>query len=301
MGFSPDLLTGKVGIVTGAGSPYGIGRSLVLSLAQAGAAAVYATDLTLTNIPSLQQEVKDAGLSCEIHGALLDVSSEEQTIAVLKDILATHGRLDFYFANAGFGGYKSLQDTNTSYYDFSIAVLQRSFFLAMKYGGQAMSTTSETKKQPGGSIIVTSSMAAVTGSASDISYSTAKAAVVGMIKPASVQLAASHIRVNAISPGLVRTSLNLTSGLVVSGAVSDKQISANDAKQAFDNALGKFASSRYYHSRIPGPIEIANIGVFLASDLSASVNAQNIVADNGKSVAAFGESLIGIVEPMRPL
>ncbi|GJC80610.1 3-oxoacyl-[acyl-carrier-protein] reductase FabG [Colletotrichum liriopes] len=106
MGYSTDLLSGEVGIVTGAGSPYGIGRSLVLSLALAGAKAVYATDLTLANIPSLQQEVKDAGSLCHVHGAVLDVASEDQTIAVLKNIIAEYGRLDFYFANAGFGNYK---------------------------------------------------------------------------------------------------------------------------------------------------------------------------------------------------
>lgn len=106
MSFSSNLLTGKVGLVTGAGSPYGIGRSLVLALAQAGAKAVYATDLTLANIPSLQNEVKEAGSSCQIHGKILDVVSEDQTVAVLKEVLAEQGKLDFYFANAGFGTYK---------------------------------------------------------------------------------------------------------------------------------------------------------------------------------------------------
>lgn len=114
MAYSSTLLTNKVGIVTGAGSPFGIGRSLVMSLALAGAKAVYATDLTLVNIPSLQQEVKDAGSSCQVHGAILDVTSEDQTVSVLKEIIATYGRLDFYFANAGFGNYKYGQGHATS-------------------------------------------------------------------------------------------------------------------------------------------------------------------------------------------
>lgn len=105
-GFSDKLLTGKVGIVTGAGSPYGIGRSLVLGLAAAGARAVYATDLTLNNISSLRGLVKDGGFSCEVHGAVFDVTSEEQTIKTVKAALAQYGRLDFYFANAGIGCFK---------------------------------------------------------------------------------------------------------------------------------------------------------------------------------------------------
>ena len=104
-GFTTSLLDGKVGLVTGAGSPYGIGRSIVLGLAAAGARAVYATDLNLANIPSLQEEVKKSGSKCEIHGVVLDVTDERQTIDVLKQIIGAYGRLDFYFANAGVGRY----------------------------------------------------------------------------------------------------------------------------------------------------------------------------------------------------
>jgi hypothetical protein len=65
---------------------------------------------------------------------------------------------------------RSLQDTDSKYYDFANSVMQRSFFLALKYGGQAMSNTSQEKKHPGGSIVVTSSMAGVAGAVSDLSY-----------------------------------------------------------------------------------------------------------------------------------
>ena len=99
-------LKGQVGIVTGAGSPSGIGRSLVVALAKAGAKAVYACDLNMGNIPSLQKKIADMGLSCQVEGRLLDVSSEEETLALIKDILRMHGRFDFYFANAGFASVK---------------------------------------------------------------------------------------------------------------------------------------------------------------------------------------------------
>lgn len=104
-GFSRSLLKNKVGLVTGAGSPYGIGRSLVLGLAAAGARAVYATDLSLGNIASLQEEVQAMKSDCQVHGAILDVTDEKQTISVLKEVLDKHGRMDFYFANAGVGNY----------------------------------------------------------------------------------------------------------------------------------------------------------------------------------------------------
>lgn len=100
------LMQGKVGLVTGAGTPYGIGRSLVLRLTEEGAQAVYACDLNMSSIPSLQQEVKKAGHSTLVEGRLLDVSSEEQTISIVKEITKKHGRFDFYFANAGFANYR---------------------------------------------------------------------------------------------------------------------------------------------------------------------------------------------------
>ncbi|GJN85499.1 3-oxoacyl-reductase [Purpureocillium lilacinum] len=306
MAFSSKLLAGKVGIVTGAGSPHGIGRSLVLSLAAAGARAVYATDLTLANIPSLQEEVRAAGSACKVHGQILDVSSEEQTISVVKKAIADHGRLDFYFANAGIGGFRTLQDTNAAYYDRVNAVMQRSFFLAIRYAGQGMSNLSAEKTSPGGSIVVTSSMAGVSGGVADISYASAKAAVSHMVKSASVHLSSTHVRVNAMAPGFIRTSIMATSQAATEGKTQEQTppLSKEEALRQFDATLGRqggAGKSPYYYDRIPEPGEVASLGVFLASDLAAAVNGQNIVADCGKTAAAFGESIMGPVAPMTPI
>ncbi len=99
-------MEGKVGIVTGAGTPMGIGRSLVVKLAKAGAKAVYACDLNLSSIASLQQECEQTGSKTIVEGRLLDVSSEEQTVSILKEIVKNHGRFDFFVANAGFANYR---------------------------------------------------------------------------------------------------------------------------------------------------------------------------------------------------
>jgi NAD(P)-dependent dehydrogenase (short-subunit alcohol dehydrogenase family) len=104
--FTPTTLEGRVGLVTGAGSPYGIGRSLVIELAKAGAKAVYACDLNLSNFPSLIKQVDDLGLKCQVYGKFLDVSSEEQTVSLLRTILKEQGRFDFYFANAGYANFR---------------------------------------------------------------------------------------------------------------------------------------------------------------------------------------------------
>lgn len=99
---SSSLLAGQVGLVTGAGSGYGIGRSLVKKLAEAGAAVIYASDLNTANIPSLQQQIKRIRPGCIVECLAFDVASEEETHAALTTILQKHGRFDFFFANAGF-------------------------------------------------------------------------------------------------------------------------------------------------------------------------------------------------------
>jgi 3-oxoacyl-[acyl-carrier protein] reductase len=99
-------LEGQVGIVTGAGSAYGIGRSMVITAAQAGAAAVYACDLNLSYMDDLKQDVKEMGHGTIVEGHFLDVSNEEQTVALLRKVLRNHGRVDFFFANAGYAVYR---------------------------------------------------------------------------------------------------------------------------------------------------------------------------------------------------
>ncbi|KAF4510972.1 hypothetical protein G6O67_002815 [Ophiocordyceps sinensis] len=294
MGFSPTLLAGRVGIVTGAGSPRGIGRSLVRALADAGALAVYATDLTLDNIPSLRHEVREAGSACEVLGAVLDVTSEEQTIGLVKRVVAEHGRLDFFFANAGAPSLRSLQDTDAAHYDQFVSLHQRAFFLAIRYAGQGMSAVSPEKPRPGGSIIATGSIAGYSGSIADFTYSSTKAAVSSMVQSASVQLSASNVRVNAIAPGYTKTS--------VFSLGQERLPEAVEAEVTrYQRAFGpRDDVGAYYHHRLLEPEEVANLGLFLASDLSSAVSGQSIVADAGFMAAAFREAMTGPVKPMTP-
>ena len=99
-------LENQIGIVTGAGSPYGIGRSMVLALVKAGAKCIYACDLNLGNMESLEAEAKSINSASQIRGTLLDVSSESATIDLLRKIIQSHGRMDFFFANAGYAYYR---------------------------------------------------------------------------------------------------------------------------------------------------------------------------------------------------
>ncbi|RKL33907.1 hypothetical protein BFJ72_g9689 [Fusarium proliferatum] len=303
-------LQGQVGIVTGAGSAYGIGRSMVIAAAQAGAAAVYACDLNLSYMDDLKKEVKDMGHDTIIEGHFLDVSNEDQTVALLREILRNHGRVDFFFANAGpptNAGYESarpLQDLTVDHFNRAVDVMQRGCFLALKYGSQAMSVTSPDKTEAKGNIIITSSCAAFAGAYADTSYTAVKNACNGLVESGSVQLSASNIRVNGIAPGCTNSSILTSSTLSEKGdqyttSATKEEIAATHAK--FFERGGLYKQKEKFYNRAADPSEIANLACFLASDLALAINGQIILADSGKTTAATGEGFTGAVNPVPAL
>ncbi|KAK5721162.1 hypothetical protein LTR17_014803 [Elasticomyces elasticus] len=298
------LMEGKVGLVTGAGTPMGIGRSLVLKLAQSGANAVYACDLNLSSIASLQEECKRNGSETIVEGRLLDVASEEQTMNAVREITRKHGRFDFFFANAGFANYRHLKDMETAHYDRQIAVMQRGVFLGIKYGSAAMMVTSPQKPHPSGAIVVTGSCAGFLGAYSDLAYATAKTAVIGMVSAASVQLSASNIRVNGVAPGFTNTSILTSSKQAEKGREYSNNLTAEEMasqRKWFVEQAGLLGAPQYYYNREAEPVEVANVQVFLASDMASAINGQMILADSGKTAAATGEACTGPIPPVSPL
>ncbi|POR38179.1 Levodione reductase [Tolypocladium paradoxum] len=297
-------IKGQVGIVTGAGSAYGIGRSMVIALAQAGAKAIYACDLNLGGIASLQDVVKSLGLECIVEGRQLDVASEEQTVAILKEILKCHGRFDFFIANAGYAVYRSLETLNQEHFMRAVEVMQKGPYLSVKYGSQAMMVTSAEKPKPSGSIIITSSCAAFAGAYADLAYTAVKKACNGIVESGSVQLSASNIRVNGIGPGCTKSSILTSSQLAERGEAyqleaSDEEIAKTHAK--FFERGGLFNDQQKYYNRTAEPDEIAYLAAFLTSDMAAAINGQIILADSGKTVAATGEGFTGPVTAVSPM
>jgi NAD(P)-dependent dehydrogenase (short-subunit alcohol dehydrogenase family) len=299
-------LEGQVGLVTGAGSAYGIGRSMVIALAQAGAAAIYACDLNLGSIESLKEEVKSLGLPTLVQGRVLDVASEEQTVAVLQDILRAHGRFDFFLANAGYAVYRSLDTLTGDQFMRAVEVMQKAPYLAVKYGSQAMSVTSPAKPTAKGSVVITSSCAAFAGAYADLVYTAVKKACNGIVESGSVQLASSNIRVNGVAPGCTKSSILTSSTLAEAGKeyrveASREEVEATHAKFFERGGLFDKGQEHKYYNRTAEPAEIAHVAAFLASDLASAVNGQILLADSGKTAAATGEGFTGPVAAMPAL
>jgi len=173
-------LSGKVAIVTGAGS--GIGRATVELFRSEGATVVGA-------------DISDGA------DVRVDAGDEEDVRELVASVAKDHGRLDIVFANAGIsGGFASISEQTAADWSEILRINLIGPFLAIKYAAPAM-------KERGGSIICTASVAGLRSGAGGAAYSASKAGVINLVQTAAQQLSGSGIRVNAICPGLIETGM----------------------------------------------------------------------------------------------
>jgi NAD(P)-dependent dehydrogenase (short-subunit alcohol dehydrogenase family) len=246
-------LDGKVAVITGGAS--GIGEASARLFVNEGARVVIA-DMQQDRGEALAAELRDAAIfvSCEVR-------QEEQVKATVDAAVSAWGRLDCMFNNAGFGGALGpLEDIPVDEFDMTFDVLVKGVFLGMKHA------TPVLRKQGGGSIINTGSIAGVTAGRGPLVYSAAKAAVIQMSKTAAMPLGEDSIRVNCICPGAIPTPL-----------------SANTVGRP-DSLIEERLDSYVVQQPIPRagqPDDIAQMALFLASDRSSFVTGQAIVVDGG--------------------
>jgi NAD(P)-dependent dehydrogenase (short-subunit alcohol dehydrogenase family) len=207
MTLEPEL-TGKVAIVTGAGSRapgIGIGRAAAVLLAAAGA-HVLAVDSVPENLEETLKLVAERG--GDALAASADVTDAEACEAVAQRALDTWGRLDILVNNVGIAGPPgTVVDVDLEAWDQCLRVNLTSMVLMSRAVIPRMSA------EAGGSIINMSSAAGLLGGHPGIAYPTTKAAVVGLTKSMAAHHGRAGIRVNAIAPGAVHTPMVASQGI----------------------------------------------------------------------------------------
>ena len=264
-------LAGQVAIITGGAS--GIGRVTALTFLAEGASVVIG-DMNPASIAETEALAAQAGTAARLASLVADVA-EERDIAALVALATSHfGRLDCMFNNAGIGGaFGPIGDTTVAEWDTTFHVLVRGVFLGLKHASNQMKAQIVADANPpgwSGSLISTASIAGIGGGAGPHAYSAAKAAVANLTRAVAAELAASHIRVNAIAPGMIATPL----------AVAGQ-----------DAAYRRVLAQKQPWPEMGMPRHIADAALWLASDESRFVTGQVIVVDGG--VTAQGPDIFG--------
>jgi len=253
-------LADKVTIITGAGG--GMGRKAASMFAAEGARVV-CVDVTEEMAGTVAAEVRaDGGQATAIAA---DVSQEDGARRMVDHAIATFGRVDALYNNAGImpEADHSVVDTDVATWDKVMAVNVRGVFLGCKHAIPRM------VDQGSGSIINIASFVAILGcSVPQDAYTASKGAVLSLTKSLAVQFAPHGVRTNSISPGPIETPL-----------LMDWLVKDEEAK--------RIRLARNPTGRVGKPEDIVHVAVYLASDESGWTNGANLVIDGGITVNYF--------------
>ena len=246
------LLTGKTALVTGAAR--GIGKAIALKFAEEGANIAF-TDLVIDeNGEATRAEIEAKGVKCMAYAS--NAADFAQTAEVVKQVHADFGRIDILVNNAGITKDGLMMRMTEQQWDAVINVNLKSSFNFIN------ACTPIMMRQRSGSIINMASVVGVHGNAGQSNYAASKAGMIALAKSVAQEMGSRGIRANAIAPGFIETAM--TAALPDEGR-------ADWAKKIPLRRGGQ-------------PEDIANVAVFLASDLASYVSGQVIQVDGGMNM-----------------
>ena len=238
------LLEGKVALVTGAGR--GIGKAIAVRFAQEGANVAF-TDLVVNEaVEETVKELEALGVKAKAYAS--NAANFDETHEVVKQIVEDFGRIDVLVNNAGITKDGLMMRMSEAQWDAVINVNLKSAFNFIH------AVTPIMAKQRGGSIINMSSVVGVSGNAGQCNYSASKAGMIGLAKSIAKEMGPRGIRANCIAPGFIITEMT------------------NQLSQEIKDQWAQQIPMR----RGGTPEDVANVALFLASDLSSYVSGQTI-------------------------
>ncbi len=250
------ILQDKVVLVTGGTS--GIGRATAIAFGAAGAKVVFSGRREAEGEKTAKL-IRETGAECLYVRS--DVSSEAEVQALVEKAIATYGRLDCAFNNAGIEPvFKPLHEQSIEDFDKLMSVNLRGLFLCMKYEIQQMLT------QRSGAIVNTSSISGLIAFSQVSPDIASKHAVMGLTKAAALDYAKQGIRINAINPGFIATEMN------------DRIL------EQLGTTVDSFAST-VPMGRVGQAEEIAQAVIFLCSDAASYITGQPLAIDGGYTVS----------------
>lgn len=245
-------LNGKVALVTGGSR--GIGRSIVLHLAESGADVAFTYRSRKEEADQLTAELQAKGRKAIAFQS--DAANTAQSNDVVQAVIKEFGRLDILVNNAGVTKDGLLMRMSEQDWDEVISTNLKSVFNFTKAACRQMMS------QQGGKIVNISSVVGVVGNAGQSNYVASKAGVIGFTKSMAKELASRNVQVNAIAPGFIETDMT--------EKLNDKQK---------EGILGIIPMKR-----MAKPEEVAKVVCFLASDDSGYITGQTINVDGGMAM-----------------
>jgi 3-oxoacyl-[acyl-carrier protein] reductase len=246
------LLENKVAIITGGAR--GIGEGIALKFAEQGAqvAFTYVSESSAEKAVALQEKLSGLGVQAKAYRS--NAAELADCESLVNEVVKTFGKIDVCVNNAGISKDSLLLRMTPEHWDDVLQINLKSVFNMTKQVIRPM------MKAKSGSIVNMSSIIGIIGNAGQSSYAASKAGMIGFTKSIAKELGSRNIRCNAIAPGFVETDMT---SYLNEGEQADKYKTSIP--------LGRFGTAE----------DIANVTLFLASDLSAYVTGQVISADGG--------------------
>jgi len=244
-----NLLQGKVAIITGASR--GIGSGIAKVFAEQGANVAFTYSSSVESAMALENELNALGIKAK--GYQSNAANFEEAQKLVDDVIAEFGTIDVLINNAGITKDNLLMRMSEEDFDKVIEINLKSVFNMTKAVQKIM------LKNRKGSIVNMSSVVGVKGNAGQANYAASKAGMNGFTKSIALELGSRNIRCNAIAPGFIETEMTAKLN--------------EDVVKSWREAIPL--------KRGGTPEDVANVCVFLASDMSAYVTGQVINVDGG--------------------